>query len=143
DLAPSQAVGLPYVFEHIWDMQATMLQPVGGMDRIAHEFDTRLKPPVRLRNPISAIRRVGNRVRIEHGPGKQMTEADYCICTLPMPVLARIASDFSPAKTTAIAEAAPYLHSVKVGFEAPRFWERDDNIFGGLAWTEKLNENVI
>ena len=28
--------GLPYVFENIWDMQATLLQPVGGMDRIAH-----------------------------------------------------------------------------------------------------------
>ena len=36
ELAPSPAVTLPYLFEHIWDMQATMLQPVGGMDRIAH-----------------------------------------------------------------------------------------------------------
>jgi len=65
------------------------------------------------------------------------------VCTIPLPVLARIASDFSPAKKTAIAEAAPYLHSVKVGFEAPRFWETDDNVFGGLAWTDRLNENVI
>jgi len=32
---------------------------------------------------------------------------------------------------------------VKVGFEAPRFWETDDNIFGGLAWTDRANENVI
>jgi monoamine oxidase len=32
---------------------------------------------------------------------------------------------------------------VKAGFEAPRFWETDDYIFGGLAWTDKLNENVI
>ena len=32
---------LPYVFEHIWDMQATMLQPVGGMDRIATPFTSR------------------------------------------------------------------------------------------------------
>ncbi|HEY6049386.1 MAG TPA: FAD-dependent oxidoreductase [Sphingomicrobium sp.] len=143
DLLPSRAIALPYAFEHIWDMQATMLQPVGGMDRIAHAIYEQVKPTVRLRRSVSAIRRVGDRVRIEHGPGKQMTEADYCICTIPLPVLARIPSDFSPAKKAAIAGAAPYLHSVKVGFEAPRFWEQDGNIFGGLAWTDRLNENVI
>ena len=63
-----------------------MLQPVGGMDRIAHAIYDQVKPAVRLRTPVSAIRRMGNRVRIEHGPGKQMTEADYCICTLPLPI---------------------------------------------------------
>ena len=136
------SIVLPYLFEHIWDMQATMLQPVGGMDRIAHAIYEQVKPAVRLRSPVSAIRRVGNRVRIEHGPGKQMTEADYCICTLPMPIMARMANDFSPAKKAAFT-AGQQLPSVKLAFEAPRFWETDDNIFGGLAWTDKLNENVI
>jgi len=143
ELLPSQAIGLPYTFEHIWDMQSTMLQPVGGMDHIAHAIYNQVKPAVRLKTIISGIRRAGNRVRIEHGPGNQITEADYCICTIPLPVLARIPSDFSPAKKAAISGASAYLHSVKVGFEAPRFWETDDNIFGGLAWTDKLNENVI
>jgi monoamine oxidase len=143
ELAPSDAVVLPYLFEHIWDMQSTMLQPVGGMDRIAQAIYERVKSAVRLGAPVSAIRRAGARVRIEHGPGAQATEADYCICTLPLPVLARIPSDFSAAKKAAIAGAPPYLHSVKLAFEAPRFWERDDNIFGGLAWTDRLNENVM
>jgi monoamine oxidase len=143
ELAPSQAIALPYLFEHIWDMQATMLQPVGGMDRIAHAVYGEVKPAVRLRTPITAIRRTGDRVRIEHGPGTQVTEADYCICTLPLPALGRIPSDFSPAKKAAIAGAPPYLHSVKLAFEAPRFWETDDNIFGGLAWTDRANENVM
>ena len=136
------AVTLPYLFEHIWDMQATMLQPVGGMDRIAHAIYEQVKPAVRLRTPVSAIRAIGDRVRIEHG-GAQATEADYCICTIPLPVLARIPSDFSPAKKAAFAAAPPYLHSVKLAFQAPRFWETDDNIFGGLAWTDRLNENVM
>jgi monoamine oxidase len=142
ELAPSGAIVLPYLFEHIWDMQATMLQPVGGMDRIAHAIYEQVKSTVRLRSPISAIRRVGSRVRIEHGPGAQMTEADYCICTLPMPIMARLDTDFSPAKKAAFT-AAPQLPSVKVGFEAPRFWEQDANIFGGAAWTDKLNENIL
>jgi monoamine oxidase len=138
-----QGIGLPLLFESIWDMQATMLQPAGGMDRIAHAIYEPVKALVRLNAPVTAIRRDGNRVRIEHGPGKQMTEADYCVCTLPLPILGRISSDFSAAKKTAIAGAPAYLHSVKLAFEAPRFWETDDNIFGGLAWTDKLNENVI
>lgn len=143
ELTPSQAIGLPYVFEHIWDMQATMLQPVGGMDRIVQAIYAKVKPAVRLRTEITAIRRAGDRVRIEHGPGRQVTEADYCVCTLPIPILKRIPSDFSPAKKAAIENGPAYIRSVKLAFEAPRFWESDDNVFGGLAWTDRLNENVI
>jgi monoamine oxidase len=143
ELNRGPCIGLPFLFESIWDMQPTLLQPVGGMDRIAHAIYRPVKSSVRLQAPVTAIRRVGDRVRVEHGPGKQMTEADYCICTLPLPILGRIATDFSTAKKAAIAGAPPYLHSVKLAFEAPRFWESDDNIFGGLAWTDKLNENVI
>jgi len=142
ELHPSGAVTLPYLFEEIWDMQATMLQPVGGMDRIANAIYDQVKPDVRLRSPITAIRRAGERVRIEHGPGAQVTEADYCVCTLPMPILARIANDFSAAKKAGFG-AAPYLPSVRAAFESPRFWETDDFIFGGLAWTDRANENVI
>jgi monoamine oxidase len=141
ELGRGRGIVLPYLFESIWDMQPVMLQPVGGMDRIAHAIYDRVKPAVRLNTRVSAIRRIGDRVRIEHGG--RMTEADYCVCTLPLPVLARIPSDFSPAKQQAIIKAPAYLHSVKVGFEAPRFWETDESIFGGLAWTDRLNENVI
>ena len=142
ELAPSQAVILPYLFEHIWDMQATMLQPVGGMDRIAHAIYDQVKPAVRLRTPVTSIRRIGSRVRIEHGPGQQATEADFAVVTLPGHLLERIPNDFSPAKKAAL-KGLVYLPSVKVAFESPRFWETDDNIFGGLAWTDRANENVI
>jgi monoamine oxidase len=142
ELLPSRAVVLPYLFEEISDMQPTMLQPVGGMDRIAHAIYEQVKPAVRLKAPVTAIRRIGNRVRIEHGPGKQATEADYCVCTLGANLLERIPNDFSAAKKAAL-KGVPYLPSVKVGFESPRFWETDDNIFGGLAWTDRANENVI
>lgn len=142
DLAPSGAVVTPYIFEHISDMQATMLQPVGGMDRIAHAIYGQVKPVVRLRSPVTAIRRAGTGVRIEHGPGAAATDADYCICTLGANLLARIPNDFSPAKNAAL-KRVDYLPSVKAAFEAPRFWEADDNIFGGIAWTDRANENVI
>jgi monoamine oxidase len=142
ELLPSEAIGTSYGFEHIYDMQATMLQPVGGMDRIAHSIYRQVKPAVRLNSPVSAIRRSGDRVRIEHGPGTQATESDYAIVTIPAIVLDRIPNDFSAAKKAAL-KGIPYLPSVKVGFEAPRFWETDDYIFGGLAWTDRANENII
>ncbi|WP_028970065.1 flavin monoamine oxidase family protein [Sphingomonas sp. URHD0057] len=141
ELYPSGAVTLPYLFEHIWDMQSTMLQPVGGMDRIAEAIYARVKPSVRLGTPVRAIRRVGNRVRVEHGPRQLMTEADHCVCTLPAHLLERIPSDFSPAKKAALKNIR-YLASVKAAFESPRFWE-DEGIYGGLAWTDRANENLI
>lgn len=142
ELAPNPAVVLPYIFEHLSDMQATMLQPVGGMDRIAHALYDRVKPLVRLRSPVTAIRRTGDQVRIEHGAGRQATDADYCICTLGANLLDKIPNDFSSAKKAAFKNVR-YLPSVKVAFEAPRFWETDDHVFGGLAWTDRANENVI
>ena len=139
-LLPNRAVGFPYFFEQIMDMQATMLQPVGGMDRIAKALFAAVKPSVLLGVPVTAIRREGAGVRIEHKGG--VVRADYCVCTLPASILARIPSDFSPAKKAAL-KGVEYLKSAKVAFEAPRFWERDDHIYGGLAWTDRLNENVI
>jgi len=140
ELLPGRGVVLPYLFETISDMQATMLQPVGGMDRIPEAIYAQVKPFVRLGTPVTAIRRFGDRVRIEHG--ESTTEADYAVVTLPANLLARIPSDFSAAKQAAL-KGIEYLPSVKVAFEAPRFWERDDDLYGGLAWTDRLNENVI
>ena len=37
----------------------------------------------------------------------------------------------------------PYLPSVKVAFEAPRFWEQEDFLYGGVAWTDRPNENIL
>jgi monoamine oxidase len=142
ELERGQGVILPFLFESIWDMQATMLQPVGGMDRIAHAIYEQVKPVVRLNTPITAIRRSSRGVRIEHGPGQQMTEADYCICTLPVPILERMPTDFSAEKKAAL-KGVFYLPSVKLAFEAPRFWEQQDLIYGGLGWTDRANENVI
>ena len=134
-------VGLPLMFDDIFDMQMPMFQPVGGMDRIAHALYDQVRPAVRLGTPVTAIRRTAGGVRIEHGPGRQAVEADYCICTLPLNLLARIPADFSPAKRAAIADI-PYLPSTKVGFESPRFWE-EEGIYGGLAWTDRANENIF
>jgi monoamine oxidase len=141
DILSSRAIGLPLVFEEFFDQQAPMFQPVGGMDRIAHALYEEVRPAVRLNAPITAIRRRGAGVRIEHGPGALHTDADHCICALPLTTLQHIPSDFSPAKRAAIG-GVPYVSGIKVAYEAPRFWE-EEGIYGGLGWTDQPNENLI
>jgi monoamine oxidase len=142
ELMRNPGAGLPLVFEEFFDQQAPMFQPVGGMDRIAHALYERVRDKVRLGSPVSAIRRRGEGVRIHYDPvGGSVFDADYCICTLPLNLLARVESDFSPAKKTAIRDV-PYLASSKVAFESPRFWE-EEGIYGGLGWTDQANENLI
>ncbi|HEX8379823.1 MAG TPA: FAD-dependent oxidoreductase [Allosphingosinicella sp.] len=131
---------LPLLFEEIFDQQAPMFQPVGGMDRIAHALYQQVRPAVRLRTEVTAIRRSGERVRIEHGRGG-VTEADYCICTLPVNLLARIPNDFSAAKRSAMKDIA-YVPAVKVAFESRRFWE-EEGVYGGVGWTDAMSENVL
>ena len=139
EMLPSRGAAFPQIFQAIIDMQPTMLQPVGGMDRIAHALYLAVRPNVRLNEPFTAIRREGGGVRVEHRSGA--TRADYAVVTLPAHLLERIPNDFSPAKKAAL-KGINYLRSAKVAFEAPRFWE-EEGIYGGLAWTDKLNENVI
>jgi len=141
DLMKQRAWGLPLIFEEFFDQQSPMFQPVGGMDRIADALYREVRPAVRLRSPVLEIRRRGEGVRILHGPGRRALEADYCLCTLGLNLLARIPADFSPAKRAAMKDIA-YIPSVKVGFESRRFWE-DEGIYGGLGWTDAINENLI
>ena len=140
DILVSRAIGLPLVFEEFFDQQAPMFQPLDGMDRIAEALYEQVRSNVLLGSPVAAIRRRGAGVRIVHGGG-QATDADYCICTLPLNLLSRVANDFSTAKKAAIRDV-PYLPSVKVGFEAQRFWEAE-GVYGGLGWTDQPNENLI
>jgi monoamine oxidase len=141
ELMSNRAAALPLVFEEFFDQQTPMLQPVGGMDRIAHALYEQVRGNVRLGTPVAAIRRQGRGVRIELAGGRSPVEADYCICALGVNMLERISNDFSAAKKTAIA-GVPYLPSLKVGFESPRFWE-EEGIYGGLGWTDQPNENLL
>jgi monoamine oxidase len=142
DLLSDRRIGLPLLFEEFFDQQSPMFQPVGGMDRIALALAGEVGDVICLNSPITQIRRAGERVRVHHGPGNRVVEADFCLCTLPLSTLRHIPADFSPAKRAAIGGVA-YLPSVKVAFESRRFWEEDDHVYGGLGWTDKLSENVI
>jgi monoamine oxidase len=116
--------------------QATMFQPVGGMDRIPAAFETAIVSPIVRDAEVTQIRQSDDGVQVawrDRVTGKtSAADADFIICTIPLVVLAKIDSNFSPEVKQAIA-AVTYDHANKIGFEAPRFWERQQ-IYGGLSF---------
>jgi len=123
------------MFEEMLDMQATMFEPVGGMDRIAYAFAKKLGDIIHYNAPVTEIRRSGNGVRISYttNGASHVLEADYCICALPLTILKKIPNDFSPRIQSAIADCH-YDSAYKVAWESPRFWETNRNLYGGLSF---------
>jgi monoamine oxidase len=129
-------------FEHQFDQQPTMFQPVGGIDQIARAFEKRVNDRIRYQTEVREIRRVpsgGVRVVVtDHVEGStREVFGDYCICTIPLSVLRDIPADFSPEYVDAIRQV-PYEDVGKIGLHFKRrFWEEDDRIFGGISWTDQ------
>jgi len=145
DLMQAQFWGISGFFDELTDMQATMLQPVGGMDRISYALYEQVKPAVTFGAEVKAIRRAGAGASIAYtvGGATRTLAADQVIVTLPLPVLAKIPADFTPVVQDAIASGGrTYGHGTKVAWQTRRFWEQDDFQFGGLGWTEEPNELI-
>jgi monoamine oxidase len=128
---------LPYaLFEDNILMQATMLEPTGGMDAIPKALAKALKRPVILGAEVTALRQTDKAAEVairdrRTGAARKLT-ADYLVVTIPLPILARIPSDL-PADVKAAVADAKYDNASKVAFDAPRFWE-DQQIYGGLSF---------
>jgi monoamine oxidase len=126
------------LFEEMIDMQATMFQPVGGMDRIPYAFAASLGDLVRYNAPIVEIRKTGDGVRVMYRDRESDSirpiEAEYCVCALPLTILKTIPSDLAP-RVKAAMEQVTYDSAFKVAWESRRFWEQDgDHIYGGISF---------
>src|SRR4029078_1940504 len=82
------------LFEENFTQQATMFQPVGGMDRIATAFADKLGPGVRLGHEVCALPRTetgASVVFVDKRTGtRDALDATYCIVTIPLQVLQKI-----------------------------------------------------
>jgi monoamine oxidase len=117
------------------DWQATMMQPVGGMDRIPYAFAKSLGHVVQYNSPVTEIRKTSSGVRVsylQHGYTKQVS-AEYCICALPFSMLKKIPNDLSEPFKRVIDEST-MGSGLKIAWESRRFWEEDYNIYGGLSF---------
>jgi monoamine oxidase len=127
------------LFEEGFDFQATMFQPVGGMDRIPMAFAKKLGPVVRLMSEVTAIKRRNSGVTItytdQRSGKREAIDATYCVVTIPLKVLEPIDNDFSSTYRAAI-RGIEYGNAVKIAWQSRRFWEIDDQIYGGISWVK-------
>lgn len=126
-------------FAQAIDQQATMLQPVGGMDKIALEFAEQFNQELIFEATVTEINnsQSGVEVTYENKVNELLTlSADYCITTIPATVLRGISNNFASEYTSAIANFN-YSQSVKVAFQSERFWETQQSIYGGISWTSQ------
>jgi len=124
-----------------------MTQIVGGMDRLPNAFLPEMKPHIHFGSEMIAIDHTSDSVTIHYrnGNGSQQLIADFAIITIPFPVLRQVDAikPFSYAKQTAIRQLH-YENAVKIFLQCRRrFWEDDEELFGGVAVTDLPNRLIV
>lgn len=119
-----------------------MMQPVGGMDRVAWAMYEAVKPLVRLNARVVSIRQDERRVSVTYvdadsGANPQTLSADWCVCALPLTVLGQMKEVQVGAPMAAGIRGVAYAAALKVGLQfRRRFWEEDERIYGGITYTD-------
>lgn len=125
------------VAEYTYELQMTMFQAVGGMDKIAHALEKKVTPMLKLGTEVVEINNQTEGVKVVYkdATGTHEISADLCICTLPLPVLSNVKNNFSPDVNRAI-DYITYNQTGKIGLQFNRrFWEEDEQIYGGITHT--------
>lgn len=154
---PSDPIGLTDILQSdlwqaipsgdVFDMQTALFQPVGGMGRVGEAFGRELGPLIRYNSKVIDIHQDASGVTAVYedtaSPGTRLTaRADWCVCTIPLPILAQIPINVGPDMAAAIS-AVPYASAVKIGLQFKRrFWEEDDHIYGGITYTDLPITNI-
>jgi len=136
-------LAIALTFVESWSQLPAMLQPVGGMDRIVRALVKAVGDEIAYGHAVEQILRAGERARIVSRDRRSgalvTTDADYVVCTIPLPVLKSIRADFSLSVARAIEQgSATYAPAAKVAFaSSPRWWEIDHQLYGGISWTSR------
>jgi monoamine oxidase len=154
---PSQPIGMKDLLQSgLWrsigagsgyETQQSLFQPVGGMGMIGKAFGEELKEVIKYNAKVIDIRQDAKGVTVTYqdtlkgGPPVQAV-ADWCVCTIPVSVLSQIPITVGAPMKAAIANLS-YSSSVKVGLQFKRrFWEEDENIYGGITYTDQPNGTI-
>jgi monoamine oxidase len=119
------------------DHPTMMYQPVGGMDQIARGFEREVGEMITFNAEVQELRQDDNGVSVPYrdtASGQvRIAKADYCITTIPLGILSKLPTDLSDRCKEAVA--APGKMTVgKLALQMNRrFWEEDDNIYGGAS----------
>jgi monoamine oxidase len=131
----------------IFEFQTPLFQAVGGMGRIGEAFGRELKGLIRYNAKVTDIHQDEHGVTVTYvdakHPGNTLkAHGDWCICTIPLSILSQIPMNVSASMAAAIG-AVPYAATVKVGLQFKRrFWEEDEDIYGGITATDLPINNI-
>jgi monoamine oxidase len=123
------------------DYHDILMQPVGGMDRVAYALYGATKDMVRLNSRVISIRQDKKKVSVTYvdsdtGANQQTVTADWCVCAMPLTVLSQMEVQVGE-KTAAGIKGVAYSPGIKIGLQFKRrFWEEDERIYGGITNTD-------
>jgi len=139
ELANSPALAISMSTYDMIEWQTSLMQPVGGMDRVIAGFDRHVKAERLMGTELVGLAQDDNgvacQVRERRNGEVRTLNADYCVVTAGLSVLASADLQLSEKHSKAVAEAAGrYAKTSKVAWSAKRrFWEQDDGIYGGAS----------
>jgi len=116
----------------------TMLEPVGGMDRIIAGFLRKLGDVVKLESRVESVmlRPDGVDVVYRRNGRSQQLQADYCLNSIPTHLMAGIPHNL-PADYAGAFSAIQRGKFFKLGLQSrERFWE-SEHIYGGISWSDQ------
>jgi monoamine oxidase len=126
-----------------YEWQATLFQPVGGMDQIVEGFKRQVGSLIEYESPVEQIQLADDGVVVTYRDGFTgnvlQKRADFCLSNIPLPVLQGIPANFEPEFGWAV-QHGEFAPTCKVGWQAnARFWEDDRyQIYGGISWIDDL-----
>ncbi len=85
-----------------------------------------------------SVKSEGNKSRVTYRQfGQEFDlEADKVILAIPPHIATRINHDFSSDVVDSL-ESYSMSKAAKVAFQSDRFWEKEDNIYGGISYSDK------
>ncbi len=129
------------------DHPQSMYQPVGGMDQIAKAFERQVGEKITYNAEVQELKQDENCVRVPYRDKAtnemRVAEADYCITTIPLNILSQLETDLSDQTKEAISKPRPSTVGKLALQMNRRFWEEDDNIYGGSSSTGLPGHTVI
>jgi len=127
-----------------FEWQATLFQPVGGMDQIVEGFKRKVGHLIEYQSEVKEIRLLDDGVEVavfDRQTGGMCTKrGDYCLSNIPLPVLQKIpVTKFAPDFQKAV-DRGKFDPACKYGWQADhRFWEDDPyQIYGGISYTTDI-----
>jgi monoamine oxidase len=115
------------------------------MDQIPRAFEKKLGSVIRHNAQVMRIRQFASGVSVSYkdrvSGSVETIDADYCICAMPLTTLKHVDADFSPQVADVIQHVS-YDSAYKIAWQSRRFWEQDENVYGGLSFLRQTVDVV-